>query len=77
MLLTRQEIVEKYPNQWVGINNIQYTDNTMAEIKCAEVVYTGKTASELGRMALRGEDIVPFYTTPDEVFQLGAIGGIK
>jgi len=76
MVLTKQEMIEKYPNRWLGIRNIKYLDNDKREMKAAEVVYTDKTASELGIMAFEGENIQPFFTTPDDTFQLGFIGGI-
>ena len=69
--LTRQEMAEKYPNQWIGISNVEYKDMNSKEIISAEVVYTDKTASELGLMALNGENVQPLYTTPDNVYQLG------
>lgn len=76
MVLTKQEMIEKYPNRWLGIRNIEYLDNDKREMKAAEVVYTDKTASELAIMAFEGENIQPFFTTPDDTFQLGFIGGI-
>lgn len=30
---------KKYPNQWLGINNIEYNDSNKKEIKSANVVY--------------------------------------
>lgn len=73
--LTREQMSIKYPNTWLGINNIRYKDNNKTTIESADVVYTDKTASELGLLALQGEDIQPLFTTPDEVFQLGFLGG--
>lgn len=72
--LTREQMSIKYPNTWLGINNIRYKDNNKTTIESADVVYTNKTASELGLLALQGEDIQPLFTTPDEVFQLGFLG---
>lgn len=72
--LTREQMAEKYPNQWLGINNIEYNDSSKKEIKSVNVVYTDKTASELGLMALHGDNIQPYFTTPDDTFQLGFIG---
>ena len=68
---------EKYPNRWIGIRNIKYKDIEHKEIEYAEVVYVDKSASELGFMALQGENIQPLFTTPDDVFQIGVIGGYK
>ena len=72
--LTREQMAEKYPNQWLEINNIEYNDSSKKEIKSVNVVYTDKTASELGLMALHGDNIQPYFTTPDDTFQLGFIG---
>ncbi|MCR5323395.1 MAG: hypothetical protein K6E85_09020 [Lachnospiraceae bacterium] len=70
--LTIQEIKDIYPNMWIGISNVEYgADHS---IIAADVVYTDKTASELGLMSLNGQDIEPFFTTPDNVFQLGVMG---
>lgn len=73
--LTIEQMAQKYPNTWLGINNIDYSDNDGVTVESADVVYADKTASELGMMALQGEKIQPFFTTPDDVFQLGFIGG--
>ncbi len=70
--LTRKQMADKYPNQWLGIRNIEYKGR---EIESAEVIYINRTASELGLMSLRGEDVQPMFTTPDMVFQTGAAGG--
>ncbi|MBO5353956.1 MAG: hypothetical protein J6A77_11740 [Lachnospiraceae bacterium] len=74
--MTKEQMLQQYPNQWLGICDIEYLDAEKREIKSAVVVCTDKTASELGMMALKGENIQPFFTTPDEVFQLGFLGGI-
>jgi len=72
--LTRQQMSEKYPNQWLGIRAIKYNDTEERQIESAEVVYINKSASELGFMSLNGEDIQPLFTTPDDTFQLGFKG---
>lgn len=72
--LTRKQMADRYPNQWLGIRNIEYKGR---EIESAEVIYINKTASELGLMSLKGEDVQPVFTTPDMVFQTGVAGGIK
>lgn len=72
--LTRKQMADRYPNQWIGIRNIEYKGR---EIESAEVIYINRTASELGLMSLKGEDVQPVFTTPDLVFQTGAAGGIK
>lgn len=72
--LTREQMEIKYPSQWIGINNIEYYDTEKKDIKSAVVVYVDKNASELGLMALQGEDVQPYFTTPDDTFQLGFMG---
>lgn len=72
MRMTRKEMQKKYPNQWIGLADVEKTQKD--GLISAEVVYTDKTASELGMMSLRGEGIEPFFTTPDNTFFLGALG---
>lgn len=72
--LTRKQMADKYPNQWLGIRNIEYKGR---KIESAEVVYTQRTASELGLLSLKGEDVQPLFTTPDIIFQLGVVGGMN
>ena len=68
--LTKQQIEEKYPNQWLGIRNIEYKDVDNRVLESAEVIYTDKTASELASMAINGDDIIPYHTDLDE-FPMG------
>lgn len=75
--LTRKQMSEKYPNRWLGISNIEYVDAEGKNIASAEIIYIDKSASELGILSLEGNDIEPLFTTPDETFQLGMIGGIQ
>lgn len=71
--LTWEEIQEKYPDQWVGLVDVEYELNNQASIKSAVVKYTEKTKGELTRLMLDGE-IISRYTTPDNIFQLGVMG---
>lgn len=71
--LTWEEIQEKYPDQWVGLIDVEYEDNDGISVKSAVVKYTNKTKSELTRMMIQGE-IISRYTTPDNIFPLGMIG---
>ena len=66
--LTRQQMAEKYPNQYLGISNIQYENNDGVTIKSAEVIYTDKSEEELLVMQISGiEDIMCWYTTGSRV----------
>lgn len=71
MRMAVEEMQKKYPNSWLGISEPYYGIN--GNIISAEVVYSNKTASELGLMALGGENIEPYFTTPDDCFQLGGL----
>ena len=71
--LTWEEIQEKYPDQWVGLDKVEYEPDNMATIKSAIVKYIGLSKDELGHKMLKGE-IVSRYTTPDNLFQLGMVG---
>ncbi len=70
--MTNHEIQENYPNQWVGLIDVEFESDAVT-VKSAVVKITGKTASELGAMTLNKEIQMPYYTTPDNVFQMGAV----
>ena len=71
--LTWEEIQNMYPDQWVGLVEVEYEPDNQASIKSAVVRYIDKSKGELTRMMLNGE-IISRYTTPDHVFQMGVIG---
>lgn len=71
--LTWEQIQDTYPDQWVGLTEVEYEPDNHASIKSAVVRYTDKPKGELTRMMLNGE-IISRYTTPDRVFQIGMVG---
>lgn len=71
MEMTLLEMQTRYPNKWLGLTNVKKDESR--HLVSAEVVFTDKTASELGMMSLQGQDIVPFFTTPDKTFHVGAL----
>lgn len=71
--MTWKEIQEMYPDQWVGLVDVNYLNDDGVSIESAIVKYADKSKSELTRLALRGE-VVSRYTTPDNIFQLGMVG---
>lgn len=71
--LTWIEIQRRYPDQWVGLVDVEYEEGNHATIKSALVKYSNMKKSECTRMTAHG-DIIGRYTTPDSIFQLGAIG---
>lgn len=69
--LTREQMAKQYPNQWLGLKNIQYRNNDGVTLESAEVVYTDKTRDELLAMQIVGTDgIIGWYTTENNL-QLG------
>lgn len=71
--LTWEEIQVQYPDQWVGLTEVEYEQGNKASIKSAVVKYADKPRGELTRMMLDGE-IISRYTTPDHIFQMGLVG---
>ena len=41
--LTREQMAEKYPNQWLGIKNVKYKNDDGITLESADVVDIGKT----------------------------------
>lgn len=73
--LTWEEIQERYPDQWVGLIDVEYEPDNDATIQSAIVKYTDKNKNELTRMQIEFNGrVLARYTTPDNVFQLGAVG---
>ncbi len=76
MRLTRRQMEEKYPNQWLGLKNIIYKNNDGVTMESAEVVYTDKSKDELLKMQIAGAGgIIGWYTT-EEGMMLGVAGVI-
>jgi hypothetical protein len=71
--LTWEEIEEKYPNQWVGLTDVEFEDNGNTTILSAVVTYVNYDKNDLLRMMLDSKCIMR-YTTPDDTFQIGVIG---
>ncbi len=70
--LTWDEIVEKYPDQWVGLTDVEWEDE--ANVRSAVVRYTDLSSSELARMQIRDRNLYSVYTTPDHLAPLGVVG---
>ena len=63
--MTWQEIVNNYPDQWVGLTDVERDG---ASVVSAVVKYTDKTGNELISMQLSGDKtLYSTYTTPDNV----------
>lgn len=71
--LTWKEIVERYPDQWVGLVDINWKNE--ANVESAVVKYSDKTADELLRLQIEEDpDLYSTYTTPDNLLQIGIVG---
>lgn len=70
--MTWEEIQKNYPDQWVGLIEVEWLDES--NVASAIVKYTDKTKEELLMMQIKDE-IFSCYTTPDNKFQLGSVGG--
>lgn len=66
--LTRKQMAEQYPNQYLGIANMHYENNDGVTLESADVIYTDKSDEELLLMQIAGtEDIMCWYTTGSKV----------
>ena len=74
--LTREQMAKKYPNTWLGINNVKYKNNDGVTVESADIIYTDKTEDELLEMQIDGiEGIISWYTN-DNGLPLGVAGGL-
>lgn len=70
-----EQIQEKYPDQWVGLVDIEYEPDNDATIKSAVVEYTDKSKDELTLMQIKTNGkILARYTTPDNCLFVGTMG---
>ena len=62
--MTWKEIEEKYPDQWVGLTDVEWDAPDGANVVSAVVKYTDKTPDELYMMQASGQGVITEYTTP-------------
>ena len=73
--MTWEEIQKKYPDQWVGLVDVEWCPDNTATVKSAVIKYTDKSKDELKMMQIQTHgEILGRYTTPDNIFQLGIVG---
>ncbi len=72
--LTREQMAEKYPNTYLGINNIKYQNDDGVTLEAADVVYTDKTSNELLMMQISGKEGIIRWYTNDNGLPLGVAG---
>lgn len=72
--LSREELARKYPNTWLGLTNVKYSNNDGVTLESADIVYTDKSRDELARLqVIEDEDIIDRYTN-DNGLPLGMVG---
>lgn len=65
------EIQERYPDQWVGLVDVERRGVTVVS---AVVRYTDRSQGELARMQIDDDNLYSCYTTPDHLAPLGMVG---
>ena len=71
--LTMDEIIKRYPDQWVGLTAVEWEDES--NVRTAVVLYSDKTADELLRIQIKDpKKLYVTYTTPDNLAPLGVVG---
>ncbi len=73
--MTWPEIAKAYPNQWVGLTDVEREPDNYSTIKSAVVLYTDRSKDDLllEQIQTNGK-IVARYTNPNALFQLGVLG---
>ena len=71
--LTWEEIVRRYPDQWVGLKDVEWEPDNDATISSAVVYRVGNPTDEDVMRAISGA-AYERYTTPDRVLQMGVLG---
>lgn len=70
--LTWEQIAAQYPNQWVGLTDIDWEDG--ANVRSAIVRYTGMSSADLLRLQIKDRSVHATYTTPDNLAPMGTVG---
>ena len=64
--LTWEEIVEKYPDKWVGLSKIEWRNP--ANVRSAVVLGASDTDHDFLKRQIAGEDVHTTYTTPYNLY---------
>ena len=71
--LTWDEIVEKYPDKWVGLSNVDWEN--VSNVRSAVVLGASEDGEEFLGRQIAGEDVYTTFTTPDNLCQCGILVG--
>lgn len=66
--LSWKEICKRYPEQWIGLTDVEWKDKTHGEVAAAVVSITGLDWESLGNLWAEKRDFSPMFTFPDIVF---------
>ena len=71
--MTWSEIAKAYPNQWVGLTDVEWEDSS--NIGSAIVTYTdwNKDDLQMEQFKTKGKTMA-VYTNPNRLFELGVLG---
>ncbi len=73
--MTWPEIAKAYPDQWVGLTDVEYEPDNYSTIKSAVVTYTGRSKDDLLLEQIQtGGKVMAEYTNPNKLFQMGVFG---
>ena len=73
--MTWAEITAAYPDQWVGLTDVEYKPDSDATIQSAVVLYTNWSKDDLQMEQFRTDGkVMAEYTIPNRLFQLGVLG---
>ena len=73
--MTWSEIAKAYPNQWVGLTEVEYKPDNDATIQSAVVLYTDWSKDDLQMEQFNTDGkVLARYTNPNKLFQLGVLG---
>ncbi len=73
MRLTRKQLAEQYPDQWLGLINVKYVDDDGATLESAEVKYTDKSSKELLMEQIDTDGELKAWYTNENTLQLGMV----
>ena len=73
--MTWSEIKQRYPDQWVGLTDVEHEPDNDSTIKSAVVAYTDWSKDDLilEQIQTNGR-LIARYTNPNALFQLGVLG---
>lgn len=68
------EITKEYPEQWLGLTDVEWADDDHANIASAVVSYTNKPANELLMMMHNSGQKIVARSTPRHSMYVGMLG---